>query len=59
MRSLTDLKRLQLIAATVLTFTKLGSETCKTKRVRLFTEFLPRKLAAHAALLSGLSLSHN
>ncbi len=28
-------------------------ETRKTKRVRLFTEFVSRKLAAHASLLSG------
>jgi DNA-binding transcriptional LysR family regulator len=30
-------------------------ETRKTKRVRLFTEFASRRLAAHAALLAGLS----
>lgn len=30
-------------------------ETCKTKRVRLFTEFMSRKLAAYAPLLAGLS----
>ena len=29
-------------------------ETRKTKRVRLFTEFVSRKLAEHAALLAGL-----
>ncbi|ESY75710.1 LysR family transcriptional regulator [Mesorhizobium sp. M0051] len=32
-------------------------ETRKTKRVRLFTEFVSRRLAAHAPLLSGLSVS--
>jgi molybdate transport repressor ModE-like protein len=32
-------------------------ETRKTKRVRLFTEFLSRRLAAYAPLLAGLSLS--
>jgi DNA-binding transcriptional LysR family regulator len=31
-------------------------ETRKTKRVRLFTEFMSRRLAAHASLLAGLSL---
>ncbi len=31
-------------------------ETRKTKRVRLFTEFLSRRLAAHAPLLAGLSV---
>jgi len=30
-------------------------ETRKTKRVRLFTEFVSRKLAVHAPLLAGLS----
>jgi DNA-binding transcriptional LysR family regulator len=30
-------------------------ETRKTKRVQLFTEFLSRRLAAHAPLLAGLS----
>lgn len=30
-------------------------ETRKTKRVRLFTEFMSRRLAAHAPLLAGLS----
>jgi DNA-binding transcriptional LysR family regulator len=30
-------------------------ETRKTKRVRLFTEFISRRLAAHAPLLAGLS----
>jgi DNA-binding transcriptional LysR family regulator len=30
-------------------------ETRKTKRVRLFTEFVSRRLAAHAPLLAGLS----
>ena len=30
-------------------------ETRKTKRVRLFTEFVSRGLAAHAALLAGMS----
>jgi DNA-binding transcriptional LysR family regulator len=34
-------------------------ETRKTKRVRLFTEFLFQKLAAHATLLAGLSPSRN
>ncbi|MBV8320029.1 MAG: LysR family transcriptional regulator [Hyphomicrobiales bacterium] len=32
-------------------------ETHKTKRVRLFTEFISRRLAAHAPLLAGLSSS--
>jgi DNA-binding transcriptional LysR family regulator len=32
-------------------------ETRKTKRVRLFIEFLSRRLAAHAPLLAGLSVS--
>ena len=32
-------------------------ETRKTKRVRLFTEFISRRLAAYAALLAGLSTS--
>ncbi|MDB5613570.1 MAG: transcriptional regulator, LysR family [Devosia sp.] len=32
-------------------------ETRKTKRVRLFTEFLSRRLAAYAPLLAGLSIS--
>jgi molybdate transport repressor ModE-like protein len=32
-------------------------ETRKTKRVRLFTEFISRRLAAHAPLLAGLSVS--
>jgi len=32
-------------------------ETRKTKRVQLFTEFLSRRLAAHAPLLAGLSAS--
>ncbi|KWV55540.1 hypothetical protein AS156_05655 [Bradyrhizobium macuxiense] len=32
-------------------------ETRKTKRVRLFTEFLSRRLAAYAPLLAGLSPS--
>jgi DNA-binding transcriptional LysR family regulator len=31
-------------------------ETRKTKRVRLFTEFVSHKLAAHAPLLAGLSV---
>jgi DNA-binding transcriptional LysR family regulator len=30
-------------------------ETRKTKRVRLFTEFVSRRLAAYAPLLAGLS----
>lgn len=34
-------------------------ETRKTKRVRLFTEFVSRRLAAHAPLLSGLSVSRD
>lgn len=34
-------------------------ETRKTKRVRLFTEFLSRRLAAHAPLLAGLSVSRD
>jgi DNA-binding transcriptional LysR family regulator len=32
-------------------------ETRKTKRVRLFTEFVSRRLAAYASLLAGLSAS--
>jgi DNA-binding transcriptional LysR family regulator len=32
-------------------------ETRKTKRVRLFTEFVSRRLAAYAPLLAGLSSS--
>src|SRR3954467_6487281 len=32
-------------------------ETRKTKRVRLFTEFLSRRLATYAPLLAGLSAS--
>lgn len=31
-------------------------ETRKTKRVRLFTEFVSRRLAAYAPLLAGLSV---
>lgn len=34
-------------------------ETRKTKRVRLFTEFLSRRLAAYAPLLAGLSMSRD
>lgn len=34
-------------------------ETRKTKRVRLFTEFISRRLAAHAPLLAGISSSHD
>ncbi|GKQ49392.1 LysR family transcriptional regulator [Bradyrhizobium sp. Ce-3] len=34
-------------------------ETRKTKRVRLFTEFVSRRLAAYAPLLAGLSISRN
>jgi len=34
-------------------------ETRKTERVRLFTEFLSRRLAAYAPLLAGLSMSHD
>jgi DNA-binding transcriptional LysR family regulator len=33
-------------------------ETRKTKRVRLFTEFVSRRLAAYTQLLAGLSYSH-
>jgi len=32
-------------------------ETRKTKRVRLFTEFVSRRLAAHAPILAGLTVS--
>ncbi|MGN6374786.1 MAG: hypothetical protein ACTHMG_04445 [Sphingomonas sp.] len=32
-------------------------ETRTTKRMRLFTDFTSRRLAAHAALLTGLSTS--
>ena len=34
-------------------------ETRKTKRVRLFTEFVSRRLAAHTPLLAGLSISRD
>lgn len=34
-------------------------DTRKTKRVRLFTEFISRRLAAYALLLAGLSLSRD
>jgi DNA-binding transcriptional LysR family regulator len=34
-------------------------ETRKTKRVRMFTEFLSRRLAAHAPLLAGMSASRD
>ncbi|MDR3472962.1 MAG: LysR family transcriptional regulator [Devosia sp.] len=34
-------------------------ETRKTERVRLFTEFVSRRLAAYAPLLVGLSISRN
>jgi DNA-binding transcriptional LysR family regulator len=34
-------------------------ETRKTKRVRLFTEFVSRRLAAYARLLAGLSSSRD
>jgi molybdate transport repressor ModE-like protein len=34
-------------------------ETRKTKRVRLFTEFVSRRLAAHAPLLAGQSISRD
>jgi DNA-binding transcriptional LysR family regulator len=34
-------------------------ETRKTKRVRLFTEFASRRLAAYAPLLAGLSVSRD
>jgi DNA-binding transcriptional LysR family regulator len=34
-------------------------ESRKTKRVRLFTEFVSRRLAAYAPLLAGLSVSHD
>ena len=34
-------------------------ETRKTKRVRLFTEFISRRLAAHAPLLGGLSMARD
>jgi hypothetical protein len=33
----------------------MHGETRKTKRVRLFTEFVSRRLAAYAPLLAGLS----
>lgn len=33
-------------------------ETRKTKRVRLFTDFISRRLAAYAPLLAGMSISH-
>lgn len=34
-------------------------ETRKTKRVRLFTEFISRRLAAYAPLLAGLTISRD
>jgi DNA-binding transcriptional LysR family regulator len=34
-------------------------ETRKTKRVRLFTEFVSRRLAAYAPLVAGLSVSRD
>ncbi|TIM74756.1 MAG: LysR family transcriptional regulator, partial [Mesorhizobium sp.] len=34
-------------------------ETRKTKRVRLLTEFVSRRLAAYAPLLAGLSISRD
>jgi DNA-binding transcriptional LysR family regulator len=34
-------------------------DTRKTKRVRLFTEFVSRRLAAYAPLLAGLSISRD
>jgi hypothetical protein len=34
-------------------------ETRKTKRVRLFIEFVSRRLAAYAPLLAGLSQSRD
>jgi len=34
-------------------------ETRKTKRVRLFTEFISRRLATYAPLLAGLSVSRD
>jgi DNA-binding transcriptional LysR family regulator len=34
-------------------------ETRKTKRVRLFTEFMPRRLTAYGPLLAGLSISRD
>jgi DNA-binding transcriptional LysR family regulator len=34
-------------------------EARKTKRVRLFTEFVSRRLAAYAPLLAGLSISRD
>jgi DNA-binding transcriptional LysR family regulator len=34
-------------------------EMRKTKRVRLFTEFVSRRLAAYAPLLAELSVSHD
>ena len=34
-------------------------ETRKTKRVRIFTEFVSRRLAAHAPLLAGQAVAHD
>jgi hypothetical protein len=34
-------------------------ETRKTKRVRLFTQFVFRRLTAYAPLLAGLSISRD
>ncbi len=44
-------------AATIWLLTQ--GETRKTKRVRLFTEFVSRRLAAYAPLLAGQSLSRD
>jgi DNA-binding transcriptional LysR family regulator len=38
-------------------WTLTQGETRKTKRVRLFTEFVASRLAAHARLLAGMSVS--
>ena len=40
-------------------WTLTQGETRKTKRVRLFTEFVSHRLAAHAPLLAGMSISHD
>jgi DNA-binding transcriptional LysR family regulator len=37
----------------------MHGETRKTKRVRLFTEFISRRLAAHSQLLAGLTYSRD
>jgi hypothetical protein len=47
------------VEISLLPTTSMSEETRKTKRVRLFTEFASRRLAAHAPLLAGLSTSRD